>query len=971
MFFNLQENTRILKTLLCGASVGALATMLAHPALAQAIDTEEVTVTATGTSIRGIAPGGTNLITVDASDIRATGAITTNEILNQIPQIANTFNTQTNPPTAINIGGVRPQIRYNPAQNITGGASTLILLDGHNLVGISGLATAPDVGVIPTIVLRQVDVLPDGASSIYGANAITGVINFVTRDDYQGFMGNVSKGFADGYDSFNASVMAGTEWGNGGAYLAFEHKANSFLFARDRAYTQMDLTSRGGRDSRGTSCELANITAPGGVNYAATSNRVPLTPGSLAANVRGPFGALNSVTNAGQFNRCDTNSYRSLYPKEEQNSFYGSFRQQIVPGVEFSTKMLWTSRLNAAVRPMLSATNVAIDTTNPYFQSINGETTQNVSFDFSPFWGNQGYTDTNNIQVFQITPKLTVDLPFGDWQAVGMVNYGRSATVGFQRTVNTGLLAQAMRRTTVGGVLTAPLVASPGLAGNAVNPYNLTSGNPAVIHQILNNGQLGKAVQHQIQYGASANGTLFELPGGAVKAAIGGQWAFDDYVANWNTNYPIGQVAGAAQAGTQVATARPHRITNSGFAEINVPVVGEANRMPLVHALNLNASARIDSYSDFGDTTNYKMGFTYDPFAALSIRGSVATSFAAPSLADTSAPDTRFTYTPQRTAANTNVPSNASAADRLRPSISTPGGNPLLGPEKGRSWSIGGDFKPTTEFGFDLTGLLLKVTAWHVKFSDQIGLILNNPGLLFSGAYDQYYMLNPTLAQIQARYPTNFNADGSARVATTGFPGPDIASAFAPGVNAPYILYDLRRNNLGQTVIDGLDIEAHYVTDIEGFGTVGGGFTTTINSTNENTPAPGMAPINLVRYSVPLSATSAYLTATVGPVTGRVQVQYSPGFNVSPVLNQSLSLYNQRRIEAFHPVNLYVSYDLSSLSPWLSDTEASVTVNNVGNDSPPIYLSGGEPFPGNAGIGLIASGGTLGRYTVMSLRKQF
>ena len=964
-------NMRFVKKLLCSASMGALATVIAANAQAQNAPVEEVIVTATGTSIRGIAPGGTNLITVDASEIRATGAITTNEILNQIPQIANTFNTQTNPPTAINIGGVRPQIRYNPAQNITGGSSTLLLLDGHNLVGISGLATAPDAGVIPTIVLRQVDVLPDGASSIYGANAITGVINFVTRDDYQGFQGNVSKGFADGYSSFNASMMAGTEWANGGAYLAFEHKANSFLFARDRDYTKMDLTSRGGRDSRATSCELANITAPGGANYALTSNRVPLTPGSLAANVRGPFGALNSVTNAGQFNRCDTNSYRSLYPKEEQNSFYGSFHQQIMDGVEFSTKMLWTTRLNAAVRPMLSATNVTIDTTNPYFQSINGETTQNVSFDFSPFWGDKGYTDTNAIQVFQITPKLTVDLPFGDWQAVGLFNYGRSTTNGFQRTVNTGLLAQAMRRTTVGGVLTPQLVASPGLAGNAVNPYNLTSGNPAVIHQILNNGQLGKAVQHQIQYGASANGTLFELPGGAVKAAIGGQWAFDDYVANWNTNYPIGQVAGPAQAGTQVATARPHRITKSGFAEVNVPLVGEANRMPLVHALTLNASARIDSYSDFGDTTNYKMGFTYDPFAALTVRGSMATSFAAPSLADTSAPDTRFTYTPQRTAANTNVPPGTSAADALRPSISTPGGNPLLGPEKGRSWSIGGDFHPTTEFGFDLTGLLLKVTAWHVKFSDQIGLILNNPGLLFSGAYNQYYMLNPTLAQIQARYPTNFGAGGNAVVATTGFPGPDLASAFAPGVNPPYILYDLRRNNLGQTVIDGLDIEAHYVTDIEGFGTLGTGFSTTINSTNENTPAPGIAPINLVKYSVPLSATSAYLTATVGPVTGRVQVQYSPGFNVSPVLNQSLSLYNQRRIEAFHPVNLFVSYDLSGLSEWLSDTEVSVTVQNIGNDSPPIYLSGGEPFPGNAGIGLIASGGSLGRYTVLGLRKQF
>ena len=72
----------------------------------------------------------------------------------------------------------------------------------------------------------------------------------------------------------------------------------------------------------------------------------------------------------------------------------------------------------------------------------------------------------------------------------------------------------------------------------------------------------------------------------------------------------------------------------------------------------------------------------------------------------------------------------------------------------------------------DLTGLELSITAFHIKFSDQMGLILNNPGLLFSGAYNQYYMLNPTLAQVQARYPTNFGPNGNALVATTGFPGP-------------------------------------------------------------------------------------------------------------------------------------------------------------------------------------------------------
>src|SRR6185503_5622288 len=313
MFFKTGFDTRVVKKLLCGASVGALATVISGPAGAQPSqpDVEAVTVTATGTSIKGIAPVGTNLITVDAGAIKATGAVTTEEVLGQIPQLANTFNTQAVSPTAINIGGVRPSIRYNPAQTILGTSSTLLLLDGHNMVGVSGLATTPDGGLIPTIVLQRIDVLPDGASSIYGANAIAGVINTVTRDTFQGFSANASVGVADGYSAFNASMMAGTDWGDGGAYLAFEHKDNTFLMAKDRPYTKMDLTGIGGRDSRGTSCDLANITVPGAQpnNYALTSNTVSLAPGALKAAASGPFPALNSQTNAGSLNRCDTNSY--------------------------------------------------------------------------------------------------------------------------------------------------------------------------------------------------------------------------------------------------------------------------------------------------------------------------------------------------------------------------------------------------------------------------------------------------------------------------------------------------------------------------------------------------------------------------------------------------------------------------------------------------------------------------------------
>jgi iron complex outermembrane receptor protein len=496
-----------------------------------------------------------------------------------------------------------------------------------------------------------------------------------------------------------------------------------------------------------------------------------------------------------------------------------------------------------------------------------------------------------------------------------------------------------------------------------VDPYNLTAGNPTVINGIVDNGQLGKAIQHEIQWGLSANGTLFELPGGAVKAAVGGQWAFDDYVANWNTNWQIGANFGPPEPGSQVAIARPHRITNSGFGELNVPIVGKDNELPFVHALTFNMSGRIDSYSDFGNTSNYKLGFSYEPFAALTIRGTRGTSFDAPSLADTTAPDTRFTYTPQRTSPNTNVPPGTSAADALRPSISSPGGNPLLGPELGSTWSIGGDFHPTTELGVDLTGLDISITAFHVKFEHQIAVIVNNPTTLFSGSFNQFYILNPTLAQIQARYPT-------AGFAATGFPGPDVASAYGPGLNTPYIFYDLRRNNLGTALDEGVDFAVNYTTDIEGFGTLSGGLSATVNTTNESQSSPTAVPLNIVKYNVPLSAATAFVAAVVGPVTGRVTVQYSPGFNLAPTL-QSVTLYNQTRISSFHPVNLFVGYDMSGLASWLRDSEASITVNNIGDESPPIRLEGGTSAPGNGATGIVAAGGTLGRYTVFSLRKQF
>jgi iron complex outermembrane receptor protein len=767
---------------------------------------------------------------------------------------------------------------------------------------------------------------------------------------------------ADGYNSFNGSAIGGTSWGSGNAYLAFEHKSNSYLLASDRDYTNQNLVSVGGRDSRATACALPNIRV--GNTWYAQTGYPDGTPGSLAANLSGGLSAPDPVTNAGQMNRCDTNAVQALYPKQEQNSVFGSLHQTISDGIDFDATVLWSNRLDSQLQPT-SSVSMTVNNTNPYFQSIAGETSQTVMFDFSPFLGNKARVNWNNSEVFQFTPKLTIQLPYKDWDVVLQGNYGRSFSNGMTWGYNSNVTSTALSQQTIGGVLSPNLVASSGPVGNALDPYNINLSNPTLLNQIVDVGNIGKAVQHVIQYGATANGTLFTLPGGDVKAAVGTRYSWDDYIAQWFINTPIGQMPGtyAPVPGTQDAVAKTHRTTMSGFGEIIVPLVSASNKMPFVDDFSIDISGRIDNYSDFGETDNYKLGFTWDPFESLTIRGTKGTSYDAPSLADTLAPDGRFIYQVHATP-NTTVPPGTSAADALRPSIFIPGGNPNLGPELGSTWSLGADFHPTTEFGVDLTGLDISITRYHIFIEDQIGLTPFNSPLLFQiPQYAQYYIINPTPAQVASYgYNTFIN-----------FPAPNIASIYPPNVPAdqsPYILVSAERNNIGNALLEGFDFSAKYSMDVENFGNVTVGTSGTV-STKDATNAVQGSPWNSIQtYGAPLYAMNLFAQVATGPLSGRLSMNYSPGFRVNPG-TLSYKLYNQTRMGSFHPVNLYVAYDLDNVASWGSGARVGLTINNIGDEDPPIYLEGGNATTTNGGQRITGNGSTLGRYFVLSLQKKF
>jgi iron complex outermembrane recepter protein len=898
------------------------------PSGAAAANVESVTVSGTGSLIRGINPVGSNLVSVDADAMKAAGALTSNQILEQVPQLSNAFNTNAAAPTAQNFSGFRPQIRSIPSQNIVGGSATLLLLDGQNMVGVSGLGTAPDASMIPTVVLRRVDVLPDGASATYGANALTGVINFITRDTFDGLQLSADAGFADGYTSFNASAMGGTTWEGGGAYIAIQHQENTVLMGSDRSYTKMDLTGIGGRDSRATACALPNISV-GSKNYAEKAYPAS-SPGSLAASVSGPFGPVDPVTNAGSINRCDTNADTSIFPSTNMTGLFGSFRQKIAEGIEFSTKMVWNTRFQFARMPV-AATTQTITNSNPYFQSLGGETSQTVQFSYAPFLGTNQTTSNNSVQVFQVTPQLNVSLPFKDWELTFTGNYGRSSTNTYDdKGLDTALLNTALKT---------------GIGGKYIDPYNIALSDQTLANETLSFKSGGTAIQKILQSQVGVDGTAFDLPGGPVKVAIGGKYSWESFYSTLN----VGITPTTPYYGS-------HRVVESGFSEVDVPLVGADNRFPLVYSLEFDASGRIDDYSVFGSTSNFKLGLSYRPFEELTLRATRGTSYDAPSLADTTPNQGRYQYA-VHTTPNPIVPPGTSLADSLRPSILTPGANENLRPELGSTWSLGADFKPTQYFGMDFSGLDLSVTAYHLTIEHQIGLLVNNLQLFQVPSYANLYILNPTLQQVAAYGKTLVG----------GFPGPDLASAFAPGVTPPYIMYDARRNNLGNSILSGIDFSGSYISDLD-IGTLSIGLSGTVSTENKTAGSAAGPFVSIQSVGVPLYQLAGYAQLVTGPWYLRTSLQYTPSFRVDPT-TQAFSLYHQQRIGSFATVNAHVGYDLSGLTSWSKNTELGLTVNNLFDTDPPIYLHGGPDLPANSGVGIVASGSTLGRYFLVSLQK--
>ena len=349
------------RRMLCGSAILAALLGTSTAAFAQSVDTgsqpdesaaeSDSEIVVTGTSIRGIPPTGSGLIGVSRDDAKLIGAASMPELLATVPQL-NSFNTA--PRTSNNgLGSFAPGLRGLPA------SATLPLMNGHRLISGSTQQTNPDYPFLPELAIERVEIVADGASAIYGSDAVAGVVNFITRKRVSGLEANVRYGFADDYHAFNAGGIFGHEWTSGSLIAAYQYAENSNITGADRRYRSLDFRAAGGLDTRSAVCPNANVNLFTGTIYAAPS----LAPGLNTCDPRGPV---------------------DLVPENRTHSVFVSARQELWSNITLWGDLLYSDRKDVVQAALPGQTFVLLTAANPFFRAPPGTGAVFEFVDFRP-----------------------------------------------------------------------------------------------------------------------------------------------------------------------------------------------------------------------------------------------------------------------------------------------------------------------------------------------------------------------------------------------------------------------------------------------------------------------------------------------------------------------------------------------------------------------------------------------------------
>lgn len=878
-------------TALCG-SASLLAMSSAVPALAQAAEqmaqaapeTVPEQVLVTGSLIHGTAAVGVPVTNLSTQDFTVSGATTTSDLFKTVP-IANVPSFQ----SSTDAGS---KVEQTQSINLFGlnskGPRTLMLVDGMRYPGQGDSGCQIDPSIIPKLALDRIDILPDGASATYGSDAVAGVVNVILKRGFEGAVTEGDFGFSPdvGHDIYRGSVLYGTKWDSGDITVTYEYYTQNHVGGSARPYYTMNFNivgldnrtpianSRPGTVSVGKPALPASnpnngtnpVTSVPGIpgNFSATTGTSCANCYAIPAGQNGQgLTWAQILANPGTGNEINPFSDSWSEPEQGRNAVVVTFDQNIMTDVQFFADGFYDNRRstilnatgpNSPAPAQNNALTVAVPTTNPFYP-IGAPNNLQVSYDFGletpvHIAGNElgGRYDAG----------FNIDLPF-NW--IGKL-YG-AVTQDNEAAIETGLVNPGQVSAALGWTVPASAVlnsftkpANVPYLNLFCDPTKFTCNNAATINYITGfRDYIERDIIHEV--GATADGPLFALPGGDVKAAVGVTYDkynyFDQDNENYN-NFGTNQITNLQEYET--------REVYSTFAQLDVPIIGDNNKLPLVERAEVQAAVRYDHYNDFGGTTNPKIAGDWVVADGLKLEGSWGTSFRVPSFQEAgfvsgtliqpinqlagggsnnigTCPKTGVAAVPGSAAAlidpncsianqflgGIRLGNGAAIADAVRP-----GGN-TLSPEKGQNVNAGFDWSPDDPW---FKGLDLQANYYFIKIRNKL------QGCSVGSVSGQLDDPNYAFCFVTAANNPNFQnqvesllSNGRSQL-PAGLPASDIS-----------FVADGAIRNIGWQSTNGFEFSPSYVYDAGALGALNAGVTGYYVIDNKSVGGPGQPVISI------------------------------------------------------------------------------------------------------------------------------
>lgn len=739
--------TQLSKAIRFALFAGA-ASVIAAPAFAQEEETTEDTavldvVEVTGSRLKRAAVEGALPVTViSRAELDASGDISVADYLRNT-----TFNS---------FGSFRPQ-SGSSAQSFAGlslrglGSSrTLILIDGRRAPVAPNVGSAQDLNTIPLAAVERIEILSDGASAIYGSDAIGGVVNVITRKDFNGVELSYGRGMPNrtGGDTESASVIFGASGERGRVLAGASLDSREIIFQRDRPW------SRGGVSTFSNNLFNA-ILAPGTLygyrpgGFVANPNWGSRLPG-FGCNTDGFF-----TSGTGSTQRC---FYDFTFVAADEAAVKN---QSTFLRADYQINDDWTTYFNGSVTRVDSFGRYAPVPSSPWpggsiFIPVNSPNHPAIRFPADGYDPNVPYFLRHRFAALgprdTYTEANTYDFNLGFQGRIGVVDIDVGVRNTESRYIELG------RNYVVGGI--AQQLISSG-AYDIYNPFN----NPqSVLDSMIATINRDSFTKQEEVY-AIGNFDLFEMGGGTAAMAIGAEYRTEDYADIYDTLQSSGQIVGSAG--------------NSAFGDRSVKAAFFEVVFPFAANFEANLAGRYDKYSDYGNDFAPKLSLRWQPMDSLTLRASIGEGFRAPTLDLVSAQPafSADTVTDPATCAAFGQPPTCSTQITAY-SIA----NPNLFSEQSTQWSLGAAWDATD-------WLNMTVDYYNIEIEDRISSF--SSGTIIACLRGAAILCPPGLSIL----PNNIDPPN---------PALGLGAAFGP---AGEVLYVQRGSaNLGTVETDGVDL---------------------------------------------------------------------------------------------------------------------------------------------------------------------